>query len=75
VEQEDQGDHNPRWWTRTGLYILLMSFDKVSLFVSCSLVNLLLGRSAPAGFLVCFTLDNLLKLEKCQRLLGGGGNR
>jgi len=29
VDQEDQGDHNPPWWTRTGFYILLMedSFD------------------------------------------------
>jgi len=24
VDQEDQGDHNPPWWTRTGFYILLM---------------------------------------------------
>jgi len=24
VDQEDQGDHNPAWWTRTGFYILLM---------------------------------------------------
>ena len=25
VDQEDQGDHNPLWWTSTGIYILLMS--------------------------------------------------
>jgi len=25
VDQEDQGDHNPPWWTRTGFYILLMA--------------------------------------------------
>jgi len=24
VDQEDQGDHNPPWWTRTGFHILLM---------------------------------------------------
>jgi len=24
VDQEDQEDHNPPWWTRTGFYILLM---------------------------------------------------
>ena len=24
MDQEDQGDHNPPWWTRTGFYILLM---------------------------------------------------
>jgi len=24
VDQEDQGDPNPPWWTRTGFYILLM---------------------------------------------------
>ena len=24
VDQEDQGDHNPPWWTRTGFYISLM---------------------------------------------------
>jgi len=24
VDHEDQGDHNPPWWTRTGFYILLM---------------------------------------------------
>jgi len=24
VDQEDQGDHNPPWWTRSGFYILLM---------------------------------------------------
>jgi len=24
VDQGDQGDHNPPWWTRTGFYILLM---------------------------------------------------
>jgi len=24
VDQKDQGDHNPPWWTRTGFYILLM---------------------------------------------------
>jgi len=24
VDQEDQGDHNPPWWTRNGFYILLM---------------------------------------------------
>jgi len=24
VDQEDQGDHTPPWWTRTGVYILLM---------------------------------------------------
>jgi len=24
VDQEDQGDHNPPWWTRTSFYILLM---------------------------------------------------
>jgi len=24
VDQEDQGDHNPPWWTRGGFYILLM---------------------------------------------------
>jgi len=24
VDQEDQEDHNPPWWTRSGLYILLM---------------------------------------------------
>jgi len=24
VDQADQGDHNPPWWTRTGFYILLM---------------------------------------------------
>jgi len=27
VDQEDQGDHNPPWWTRTGLNILLMTRD------------------------------------------------
>jgi len=25
VDQEDQGDHNPPWWTWSGFYILLMS--------------------------------------------------
>jgi len=24
VDQDDQGDHNLSWWTRTGFYILLM---------------------------------------------------
>jgi len=24
VDQEDRGDHNPTWCTRTGFYILLM---------------------------------------------------
>jgi len=24
VDQEDQGDHNPPWWTRSGFYIVLM---------------------------------------------------
>ena len=24
MDQEDQGDHNPPWWTRSGFYILLM---------------------------------------------------
>jgi len=27
VDQEDQGDYNPPWWTRTGFYILLMNGD------------------------------------------------
>ena len=26
VDQEDQGDHDPPWWTRSGFYILLMYF-------------------------------------------------
>ena len=26
MDQEDQRDHNPSWWTRSGFYILLMSF-------------------------------------------------
>ena len=26
MDQEDQGDHNPPWWTRTGFYILLMYY-------------------------------------------------
>jgi len=25
VGQEDQGDHNPPWWTRSGFYILRMA--------------------------------------------------
>jgi len=25
VDQEDQGDYDPPWWTRGGFYILLMS--------------------------------------------------
>ena len=28
MDQEDQGDHNPPRWTRTGFYILLMSARK-----------------------------------------------
>jgi len=24
MDQEDQGDHNPPWWTRSAFYILLM---------------------------------------------------
>ena len=24
MDQEDQGDHNPPWWTKSGCYILLM---------------------------------------------------
>jgi len=27
VDQEDQGDHNPPWWTRSGFYILLMQYN------------------------------------------------
>ena len=28
VDQEDQGDHNPPWWTSSGFYILLMKDRK-----------------------------------------------
>ena len=27
MDQEDQGDHNPPWWTRGGFYLLLMTTD------------------------------------------------
>ena len=29
MDQEDQGDHNPPWWTRTGFYILLMKYGGI----------------------------------------------
>jgi len=29
LDQEDQGDHKPPWWTRTGFYILLMDAGEV----------------------------------------------
>ena len=35
VDQEDQGDHNPPGWTRTGFYILLMmSIDTFIIWVT-----------------------------------------
>ena len=27
MDQEDQGDHNPPWWTRSSFYILLMFIE------------------------------------------------
>jgi len=38
VDQEDQGDHNPPWWTRSGFYILLMAYRITSqyLWTNCT---------------------------------------
>ena len=44
MDQEDQGDHNPPWWTRTGFYILLMSSQTHRL---SPIVSTVIGSTPP----------------------------
>jgi len=43
VDQEDQGDHNPPWWARTGFYILLIKPINWRKNLQCNRYRLLVG--------------------------------
>jgi len=49
VDHEDQGDHKPPWWTRTGFYILLMQQIRITAFTLYNRTSNGVGKKASSS--------------------------